>query len=193
MGPSPAPSLVLGTPLLAVAWHCWLSQTDSFGNGHCLSGVSVGPLLCIAGRGGTPEDPGDFVTHLSAGFCSPWTVVLWMCPGLFAHGINFLGTSQRPWFHFCLWEFGVFSLILQWCLEPGGHCSVRGEGQGAVGAGQPWSGFSTSSHESLGVLGRSLTWVLCPASIWYSISQGQPWSPALPWGHRSVPLAFPVA
>lgn len=53
-----------------------------------------------------------------------------------------------------------------------------------------------SSHESLDVLGGSLTLgtvfsfnlVLC-----YGRSQGQPWSPALPWGHRSVPLAFPAA
>lgn len=150
----------------------------------------------VTGRGGTPEDPGDFVTYLSGGFPSPGTELLCMCPGLPAQWMILLGTSQRSWFHFCLWEFGVFSSTPQQCLEPGGRCSVRGEGKGAVGAGQPWSGFSMSSHESLDALGGSLTLgtvfsfnlVLC-----YGRSQGQPWSPALPWGHRSVPLAFPAA
>lgn len=144
----------------------------------------------VTGRGGTPEDPGDFtrITRLSGGFPSPGTVVLYS--GLLAQWMVILGTSQMPWFHFCLWEIDVFSCTPQWCLEPQGHCSIYGEAKGAVGAGQPWLGFSTSSHESLDVLGGSLTLVLCSASIWCGRSQDQPWSPTLPWG-QICPFGFP--
>lgn len=38
--------LVLGTTLLEVARHYWLSQTNFLGNGHCLSGLSVRPVQC---------------------------------------------------------------------------------------------------------------------------------------------------
>lgn len=85
-----------------------------------------------------------------------------------------------------VWGFFSYSAVV-----PGGHCSVHGEGKGAVGAAQPWSGFSTSSHESLDVLGRSLT-LGAVSSI--NLVQQEP-GPALesctPLGTQLCPFGLP--
>lgn len=91
-----------------------------------------------------------------------------------------------PFLPLGVWAFFSYSAVV-----PGRCCPIHGEGKGAVGAGQPCSGFSSSSHESLGVLGGSLA---LAAVLSISLEWQEP-GPALesciPLGTQVCPFGLP--
>lgn len=126
---------------------------------------------------------GLLVAPLSAGFPSPGALCCAQspCPVLLL-----LGSSQGPG---SISAFGTLGFA-PCSTEPGGCCSTRGEGRGAAGAGQPWSGFPELSGVR-DVLSRSLSLAVCSAQSGAAGAR-----PAFPgvlhsWGHCCAPLAFP--
>lgn len=124
---------------------------------------------------------GLLVAPLSAGFPSPGALCCAQspCPVLLL-----LGSSQGPG---SISAFGTLGFAPCSAAEPGGCCSIRGEGRGAAGAGQPWSGFPRALRSQR--CAQQVTQPGCVlSSVWSSRRQGQHSLESCTHGDTGVPL-----